>query len=203
MLVPRPAVPLLSHHLALALRMHGIAVVGGLTYGALHCFHTPVLKMSIFPAFIASDRLDSLSCGTLARKGFLAGLSCVESNTCFPNGVDVCSGEVKLQNLINELRVLHVGEHVRHGELLDGHLHHARLTLEPRLPCNVLRRALPLGLLVVEAVHQLLDPWVPLIKDLGELGEAGVKGIRVLQVDPQGEGVAQDRQQVRLLLRTS
>ena len=183
--------------------MHGIAVVVGLTYGALHRFHTPVLKMSIFTAFIASDRLESLGCGILARKSFLTGLSCVESNTCFPDGVDVCGGEVELQNLVDELRVFHVGEHVRHGKLLDGHLHHTRLTLEPRLPCNVLRSTLPLGLLVVEAIHQFLDPWVPLIKDLGELGEAGVERVRVLQVDPQGEGVAQNRQEVCLLLGAS
>ena len=125
--------------------------------------------MASLATFIAGDRLESLGCGTLARECFFASLSCVIFDTCLPDGVDVCLGEVELEDLVDELGVLHVRQYVRHGELLDGHLHIARLPLEPCLPCNVLRRALTLSLLVAEAVHQLLDPGVSLIEDLGEL----------------------------------
>ena len=85
--------------------------------------------MSIFAAFIASDRLESFGCGTLARESFLASLPCVVFDTSLPDGVDVCLGEIQLKDLVDKLGVLHVRQYIGHGQLLDGHLHIARLPL--------------------------------------------------------------------------
>ena len=110
-------------------------MVGGLADGALHCLGTSGLKMSGLATFVTGDRLEPLCTGGLAGECLIAGLPGVILDARLPDRVEVGVGEVKFEDLVDQFGVLHGGKHVGHGQPLDGHLHHAGLSLESRFAC--------------------------------------------------------------------
>ena len=117
-------------------------MVGGLADGALHCLGTSGLKMPGLATPVAGDRLEPPCTGGWAGECLLAGLPGVVLDASLPDRVEVGVGEVQLEDLVDQFRIFHGGEHVGHGQPLNGHLHHAGLTLESRFARNVLSSTL-------------------------------------------------------------
>ena len=94
-------------------------MVGGLADGALHCLGTSGLKMPGLATPVAGDRLEPPCTGGWAGECLLAGLPGVVLDASLPDRVEVGVGEVQLEDLVDQFRIFHGGEHVGHGQPLD------------------------------------------------------------------------------------
>ena len=167
-------------------------MVGRLADGALHCLGTSGLKMSGLPAFVTGDRLESFCTGGWAGECLLAGLPGVIFDARLPDRVEVGIGEVQLEHLVYQFWVLHGGQHVSHGQLLDGHLQHAGLSLESCFASYKFSSTLAPCLFIPHAVNEFLYPRVALVEQACELCQACFQRVGVLEADPDGESLNTD-----------